>query len=172
MNEVRIDKWMWAMRIFKTRTIATDACKKGRVLMGGVAVKPSRTIKEGDIINVRKRRSPTLSASRLWRRTVLEPNWCRNIWRTSRQRANLISSMWYAYQDSSTAAKVSDAPPSVKAVTSPNSPIPSPTDGTSTSSTMTTNNAKGISSEFHYCDSAGKCLTLHLLISSSRYGTI
>ena len=45
---------MWAMRIFKTRTIATDACKKGRVLMGGVAVKPSRTIKEGDIINVRK----------------------------------------------------------------------------------------------------------------------
>ncbi len=54
MNEVRIDKWMWAMRIFKTRTIATDACKKGRVLMGGVAVKPSRTIKEGDIINVRK----------------------------------------------------------------------------------------------------------------------
>ena len=42
------------MRIFKTRTIATEACKKGRVLMGGVAVKPSRTIKEGDIINVRK----------------------------------------------------------------------------------------------------------------------
>ncbi len=43
MNEVRIDKWMWAMRIFKTRTIATDACKKGRVLMGGVAVKPPVT---------------------------------------------------------------------------------------------------------------------------------
>ena len=42
------------MRIFKTRTIATDACKKGRVLMGGVAVKPSRTIKEGDIITWRK----------------------------------------------------------------------------------------------------------------------
>ena len=42
------------MRIFKTRTIATDACKKGRVLMGGVAVKPSRTIKEGDMIKVRK----------------------------------------------------------------------------------------------------------------------
>lgn len=42
------------MRIFKTRTVATEACKKGRVLMGGVAVKPSRTIKEGDIINVRK----------------------------------------------------------------------------------------------------------------------
>ena len=49
-SEVRIDKWLWAMRVFKTRTIATDACKKGRVTMGGVSVKPSRTIKVGDII--------------------------------------------------------------------------------------------------------------------------
>lgn len=57
-NEERIDKWVWAMRIFKTRTIATDACKKGRVTVGeignDIAVKPSRTIKPGDIINVRK----------------------------------------------------------------------------------------------------------------------
>ncbi len=42
------------MRVFKTRTIATDACKKGRVTMGGVAVKPSRSIKPGDIIDVKK----------------------------------------------------------------------------------------------------------------------
>lgn len=42
------------MRVFKTRTIATDACKKGRVTMGGVTVKPSRMIKEGDVIDVRK----------------------------------------------------------------------------------------------------------------------
>lgn len=54
-SEVRIDKWLWAMRIFKTRTIATDACKKGRVtLSGGVIAKPSRMISVGDIINVRK----------------------------------------------------------------------------------------------------------------------
>lgn len=52
--EVRVDKWLWAMRVFKTRTIATDACKKGRVTMGGSAVKPSRLVKEGDIIDVRK----------------------------------------------------------------------------------------------------------------------
>lgn len=52
--EVRIDKWLWAMRVFKTRTIATDACKKGRVMMGGLPVKPSRAIKEGDVIEVRK----------------------------------------------------------------------------------------------------------------------
>lgn len=54
MNEVRIDKWLWAMRVFKTRTIATEACKKGRVYVGNVIAKPSRTIKVGDVINVRK----------------------------------------------------------------------------------------------------------------------
>ncbi len=52
--EERVDKWLWAMRVFKTRTIATDACKKGRVMIGGVSVKPSRSIKEGDVIDVRK----------------------------------------------------------------------------------------------------------------------
>lgn len=54
MNEVRIDKWMWATRIFKTRTIAVEACKKGRIMIGGVTVKPSRMIKVGDVIQVRK----------------------------------------------------------------------------------------------------------------------
>lgn len=53
-SEVRIDKWLWAMRIFKTRTIATEACKKGRVSVGNAMAKPSRTIKVGDIIQVRK----------------------------------------------------------------------------------------------------------------------
>lgn len=52
--EVRIDKWLWAVRVFKTRSIATDACKKGRVTMGGAVVKPSRTVKPGDVVNVRK----------------------------------------------------------------------------------------------------------------------
>lgn len=53
-EEVRVDKWLWAMRVFKTRTIATDACKKGRVSIKGAVVKPSRTIKPGDIVDVRK----------------------------------------------------------------------------------------------------------------------
>lgn len=57
-TEERIDKWMWAMRIFKTRTISTDACKKGRITIGQgdkeTIAKPSRTIKVGDVVNVRK----------------------------------------------------------------------------------------------------------------------
>ncbi len=54
MAEARIDKWLWAARIFKTRSLAADACKNGRVMMGGMNVKPSRMIKEGDVIDVRK----------------------------------------------------------------------------------------------------------------------
>jgi len=53
-NEVRIDKWLWAVRIFKTRTIATDACKKGRITIGDTIAKPARTVKPGDVVKVRK----------------------------------------------------------------------------------------------------------------------
>ena len=52
--EVRIDKWMWATRIFKTRTIALEACKKNRVMVNDIPAKPSRMIKAGDIVQVRK----------------------------------------------------------------------------------------------------------------------
>jgi len=50
----RIDKWLWAVRVFKTRTIASDACKLGRVTMGGNRVKASKMVKVGDVIDVRK----------------------------------------------------------------------------------------------------------------------
>jgi len=53
-NEARIDKWLWAARIFKTRTIAAAACKKGQVCMNGTQLKASRTIKAGDVVSVRK----------------------------------------------------------------------------------------------------------------------
>ncbi|MDR2498728.1 MAG: RNA-binding S4 domain-containing protein [Tannerellaceae bacterium] len=53
-EEIRIDKWMWAVRIFKTRTIATEACKKGRVSVANSVAKPSRMIKSGEVIQVRK----------------------------------------------------------------------------------------------------------------------
>lgn len=55
-DEVRIDKWLWAMRIFKTRTIATEACRKGRVTVGDsdTPIKPSRMLRVGEVVNVRK----------------------------------------------------------------------------------------------------------------------
>ena len=53
-KEARIDKWLWAARIFKTRTIAAAACKKGQVSLQGAVLKPSRMVKVGDVINVRK----------------------------------------------------------------------------------------------------------------------
>ena len=52
--EARLDKWLWAARIFKTRTIAADACKNGRISIAGVKQKASKMIKEGDVIEVRK----------------------------------------------------------------------------------------------------------------------
>ena len=50
--EARIDKWLWAARIYKTRTLAADACKNGRITINGAQVKPSRTVKEGDKVAV------------------------------------------------------------------------------------------------------------------------
>ena len=53
-EEARIDKWLWAARIFKTRSIAADACKNGRVTISGVNVKPSHMVKAGETVAVRK----------------------------------------------------------------------------------------------------------------------
>lgn len=54
ITEVRIDKWLWAVRLFKSRTLAVEACKKGRVFMNNVAIKPSRMIKVDDVIQIKR----------------------------------------------------------------------------------------------------------------------
>ncbi|MBR2936400.1 MAG: RNA-binding S4 domain-containing protein [Paludibacteraceae bacterium] len=78
MMEVRVDKYLWAMRIYKTRSIATDACKCGRVKMNGVELKPSRVFHIGDIFTVRKGpitytyRILQLSANRLGAKMVAD----------------------------------------------------------------------------------------------------
>ena len=52
--EIRIDKWLWAVRLYKTRNLAAEACKKGKILIQQVSVKPSRVVKVGDIIQIRQ----------------------------------------------------------------------------------------------------------------------
>ena len=91
-EEVRIDKWLWATRIFKTRTIASDACKKGRVTIKGQNVKPSHGIRVGQVVEVRK--TPVtysfevlgLIENRVGAKLV--PNYLKNV--TSRDQLELL----------------------------------------------------------------------------------
>ena len=54
MEEVRIDKYLWAIRVYKTRSEATDACNGGKVRLNGVDPKPSKAVRPGDMIVIRK----------------------------------------------------------------------------------------------------------------------
>lgn len=54
MSDVRLDKWLWAVRIYKTRSDAADACRTNRVLINNSYAKPSKEVKTGDIISVKK----------------------------------------------------------------------------------------------------------------------
>jgi ribosome-associated heat shock protein Hsp15 len=53
-EDIRIDKYLWSVRVYATRSMATEACKKGQITIGGFAVKPSRVVKVGETILVRK----------------------------------------------------------------------------------------------------------------------
>ena len=54
--EVRLDKWLWAVRVFKTRSDAADAIRQNRVMVNNAYAKPSREVKIGDMISVRRER--------------------------------------------------------------------------------------------------------------------
>lgn len=53
-NQIRIDKFLWSVRIYKTRSIASDECRKGRILIDNIQVKPSRIVYGNEIITVKK----------------------------------------------------------------------------------------------------------------------
>ena len=53
-EQARIDKWLWAVRIYKTRSIAAEACKKGHISIGDRTAKPAHNVRVGDIVNVKK----------------------------------------------------------------------------------------------------------------------
>ena len=85
----RIDKWLWAARIFKTRSIAADAIKNGRVTIGGVNVKPSRMVKVGETVSVRK---PPVTYSFKVLKTIEQRNVVRSMILSDRRlRASMIS---------------------------------------------------------------------------------
>lgn len=81
--EVRIDKWLWAVRLFKTRSLAAEACKKGRVMLSGISVKPSRMVRVDDVIQLR--RSPitfsfkVLALTEARMNAKLVPNFMENV---------------------------------------------------------------------------------------------
>ncbi|MBR2486505.1 MAG: RNA-binding S4 domain-containing protein [Paludibacteraceae bacterium] len=98
--EIRVDKYLWAMRIYKTRSIATDACKCGRVKMNGVEIKPSRSFHVGDVFTVRKGpitytyRILQLASNRLGAKMV--PEYLQDI--TPKEQLELLELARYAAQ--------------------------------------------------------------------------
>ena len=104
MADVRIDKYLWAIRAFKTRSEAADACKGGRVKTGQVNAKPSKLVQAGDILHVRK-------GAITFVYKVVQPNWFPTLPRISHRRSSWTNSVhpWKAFSFRGPAAP--DVPP-------------------------------------------------------------
>lgn len=74
LNKVRVDKWLWSIRIFKTRSLSTDRCKSGKVSINDKNVKPAYLVKLGDVLQVRKEGfNLTLKVTKLLEKRVGAP---------------------------------------------------------------------------------------------------
>ena len=81
LKKVRVDKWLWAVRIFKSRTMATDACKAGKIKLKGISLKPSYLITTGETVEVKKNgfnlcSHRSSSKIKLYRKSLLADNFC------------------------------------------------------------------------------------------------
>ena len=80
MSAERLDQWLWAVRIFKTRSLAAEACRAGRVSVAGLPAKPARTVRVGDRIEVREgegsRRFQVIALPRSRVGAKLVPDYC------------------------------------------------------------------------------------------------
>lgn len=69
-EKLRLDKYLWSIRIFKTRTLATKACEEGKVKLNGANVKPARSVSIGDIYDIRAERKWTIRVTGLLQKRV------------------------------------------------------------------------------------------------------
>lgn len=76
-EELRLDKWLWCARLFKTRTLASDACKSGKVKINDISMKPSHTIKTDEVIEVHLGQLHKTVQVKSIPKTVSLPSWCR-----------------------------------------------------------------------------------------------
>ena len=89
MEELRIDKYLWAIRVFKTRSEATDACKGGKIRINGADTKPSKPVRVGDVIVARKG-AVTYTYKVLWTKDK-GPDWFRYMLKIRPRRRNSTS---------------------------------------------------------------------------------
>ena len=102
-KQVRVDKWLWAVRIFKTRNLATEACKKGKIIINDQPVKPSRVLKINDVVHVKKPpvlyvyRVKGLLGKRLSARLIQE--YCENITPESELKKLKVRETFFVVRD-------------------------------------------------------------------------
>jgi ribosome-associated heat shock protein Hsp15 len=103
-SDIRIDKFLWAVRLYKTRSLAADACKKGRIIINNVQVKSSRIVAKGEIVIVKKLpviysyKIKDITGNRLSAKLVL--NFIEDMTTADEKfKLNLTANTWFGYRE-------------------------------------------------------------------------